>query len=277
MEDGQGFKFTPFKNSNRDMEFNEFLEFLFNIACAVYQIDPNEVGFMSWTSSNSMSASDNTQAKIDQSQDKGFVPLMQFLANTINSEVVDAIDPDYAFEWIGVDDEDEKAKLDRDKANVDMGKVTIAELRKRDDQEEILDEDGKPAAWTLAPANSTLIQVYMAKLNNKLQQENQQQQQAQQSMQQAQQGAQDKMTAEDAHKRQLEVMDKQHAQNMEVQGLQHKQNMEGKQADQKHQVNIEAMKQQALKNKDDKAPPKKDLKKSLNDEELEITVTWDNY
>src|SRR5690606_10799348 len=126
LEDGQGFKFTPFKQSNRDMEFNEFLEFLFNMACAVYQIDPNEVGFKSWTSGSGMTPSDNTQAKIDSSQDKGFIPLMDFLANNFNSEIVELLDEDFVFEWVGLSDEDEDKKLERMKQELESGVKTVA-------------------------------------------------------------------------------------------------------------------------------------------------------
>jgi hypothetical protein len=269
LSEGQGFKFTPFKQSNRDMEFNEFLEFLFNIACAVYQIDPNEVGFKSWTSqSGSMGQSDNTSVKIDQSKDKGFVPLMQFLANTFNTEIVDRIDDQYALMWIGVDDEDEKSKQERDKLNVDMGKITIAELRKRDDLEEILGDDGKPAPWTQAPANATLIQVYMAGMQ--AQQAEAQGDQAQAQTDQA--TMQGKLTADDAHNKQLEIMDKQHKQGLESKDMEHKQGLEKQANDHKHQQGLETMKQKSAKQS-------KPLKKSFDNEEddIEVVIEWDAY
>lgn len=169
MEDGQGFKFTPFKNSNKDMEFNQFLEFLFNIACAVYQIDPNEVGFKSWTSGRSMSQTDNTEAKIEQSRDKGFAPLMNFLSDTFNSEIMDRIDPEFAFTWVGLDEQDEAQKWEHIKSKLEAGVMTVAEVRKQEDLPEILGEDGKPAPWTQAPANPTLIQVFMNEMQMKQQ------------------------------------------------------------------------------------------------------------
>jgi len=270
ISEGAGVKFTPFHNSNRDMEFNEFLEFLFNIACAVYQIDPTEVGFKSWTSGNSMSASDNTEAKMDQSKDKGFIPLMQFLANTFNSQIVDHIDDEYCLMWVGIDEEDEDAKWNRYKIQIDSGVVQVAEVRKKEDMEEVLDEEGKPASWTLAPGNTVLMQVFMSELQAKQQAEQAEQQQAQQGQEQEQAQA----TSDDAHKKNLEVMDKQHGQSIDMQNLQHKHDMEGKSADQKHQTNIEAMKQKAAA----KAKPGQPIKKSLNDDEpLEVIIDWADY
>lgn len=189
MEEGQGFKFTNFKNSNRDMEFNQFLEFLFNLTCAVYQIDPNEVGFKSWTSGQGRYQSDNTEVKMESSKDKGFVPLMSFLSDTFNSEIIDQIDPNFAFEWVGVDEENEDLKLERMTKKLSAGLTTVAEIRRQNDEDDILDGDGKPAKWTYAPANPQLLQVYMNEIQQEQQKEMMTQQQAMQA-QQAQDGAQ---------------------------------------------------------------------------------------
>jgi hypothetical protein len=257
MEEGQGLKFTAFKNSNRDMEFNQFLEFLFNIACAVYQIDPNEVGFKSWTSGSGMTQSDNTSVKMDESKDKGFIPLMYFLSDTINSEIINLIDDRFVFEWVGVDEEDTDRKLEREKTKLDSGLMTVNMIRKENDQDEI-DED-----WANAPANAQLIQVYMAKMNQAMQSENEAKQQ-----EQAGANRENEMQDTDAsHKRQLEVMDKQHGQTLEQ-----------KKAEQEHQTNIEKMKAQAKPQQDKKPKPGDNLKKSLSeDDTIEVVVAWDDY
>lgn len=256
LEDGQGFKFTPFKNSNRDMEFNEFLEFLFNIACAVYQIDPNEVGFKSWTSGSGMTQSDNTQAKMDSSQDKGFHPLMDFLSDTFNSEIVDLIDEEFTFEWVGVSEEDADKKLEREEKEISMGKKTINEVRKEND----LDLISEP--WADAPANPQLIQVYM----NSLQQEQAKEQQAQQ---QEQAGVERQNAVEDEeanHNRQLEVMDKQHQQSLEAKKLDHA-----------HQTNLTKMTAEQKAKADGKK--KEQIKKSIENDfkSLGIDIDWSDY
>lgn len=245
-QDGAGFQWTPFKNSNKDMEFNQFLEFLFNISCAVYQIDPNEVGFKSWTAGNSMTRSDNTKEKMEGSKDKGFVPLMNFISDTFNSEVVDLIDDEFVFEWVGVDDEDEDNKLNRQKLEIDMGKKTIAEIRKEDDMEEILGNDGKPAAWTLAPANPQLLQVYMQEMQM-AQAEGDKEDQQKQSEVERQYALED---GEVGHARQLEIMDKQHQQTLEQKTMEQKM-----------------------------APKKEQLKKSIEDNfrQAGFEIDWQDY
>jgi hypothetical protein len=231
-EDGTGFNWTPFKNSNRDMEFNQFLEFLFNIACAVYQIDPNEVGFKSWTSnSGGMSQSDNTAEKNDMSKDKGFVPLMTFLSDTFNSEIVDLIDDEFEFQWIGVDEEDEDKKLERIKNEIDSGiKVPAMVWKELDaDVEELKAQNGgKLPDWAYAPANAQLIQVYTAGMQA------QQQQAANGTARRyATTATAGRPTAASLqwqtmqHKKQLEVMDKQHQQGIEQNQLQQKAQQQG--------------------------------------------------
>lgn len=293
LQDGQGFKFTPFKNSNRDMEFNEFLEFLFNIACAVYQIDPNEVGFKSWTSSNSMSQSDNTAEKLEQSKDKGFIPLMNFLSDTFNSEIVDQIDDNFEFAWVGVDEQDEAQKWEHIKAKLDAGVVTVAEVRKQEDLPEILGADGKPEPWTLAPANPQLIQVFM----NALQMQ-QQSQQAQLQDQNAQNDHDRQMEqAGQVHEQQLAQMDKQHALGMNAKMFDqdHDQNM--KQSDQEHQQNMAKMQANEQNNTEKlkannqmnmekfkaknapKTQAKGNMKKSMIDEKSlpDVPFDWEDY
>lgn len=246
MEDGQGVKFTPFKNSNKDMEFNQFLEFLFNIACAVYQIDPNEVGFKSWTSSRALQT-DNTEAKMEESRDKGFIPLMTFLADTFNSEIVDLIDEEFTFEWVGLHEEDEDRKLEREIKRLQAGMVTVNMIRKEKDEEEI------PEEWANAPANPQLLQVYM----NEKQIE---QQKAQQDLE-AQNAERETENGDKEYARQVEMMERQHAQAKEL-----------KQMEQEHQLRMAEY--QTRQNEKKEA-----LKKSIEDEFRKegIIIDWDEY
>lgn len=275
MSEGQGMQWTPFKQSNQDMQFNEFLEFLFNIACAVYQIDPNEVGFKSWTSnSGAMGQSDNTAEKISQSKDKGFVPLMYFLSNTFNHEVMHQLDPDYEFTWVGVDEEDEDRKLERQSKQAEMGLVTVAELRKADDREELINPaTGKPWLWTMAPANPQLIQVFMSESG---QGQPGQDPNADPNDPKAQ--AEAAQQADDQHGKQQEMADDGHEKKLEVMDKQHEQNMEAKEADQAHQIKMAKMHAENQAKAAKSAPkPGEKLKKGLDADPVEIVFNWREY
>jgi hypothetical protein len=315
LNDGQGFQWTPFKNSNRDMEFNQFLEFLFNIACAVYQIDPNEVGFKSWSSGgqSAMGQSDNTATKMEESKDKGFNPLMDFLSDTFNSEIVDLIDEDFEFQWVGVDDEDEDRKLERQQTELTMGTKTVSMIWSENDTdvEELKAQNGgKLPDWAFAPASPQLIQVYMAEVNQQNQMDMQQQQQDQASKQGEQQQQFQQAQADDQHKKQLEIMDKQHqnalqqsamnnmhdrtkqatdhknnvegkkmdfAHQKDMAKMQGQQNMEAKKADHSHQTNLAKMTAEQKAKQDQQK--KKQLKKSIEDEfkKAGFDIDWGDY
>lgn len=236
-KEGSGFQWTPLKQSNQDMQFNEFLEFLFNIACAVYQIDPNEVGFKSWTSkSGGMSQSDNTEEKMDKSKDKGLIPLMNFLSDTFNSEIVDQIDDQYAFYWVGLDEDDEDRKMERQEKQINSGVKTVAMVWAENDVDidEIKKQNGgELPKWANAPANATLIQVYMAESGMGQQTDPN----ADPDDPEAEQAS-----ADDQHGKALEMQDDGHGKQLEVLDKQHEQTMEQKQADQEHQLKMEKLK-----------------------------------
>ena len=282
VEDGQGINWTPFKQSNQDMQFNEFLEFLFNIACAVYQIDPNEVGFKSWTSSRaSLTSSDNTAERMERSQDKGFVPLMNFLANVFNHEILPLIDDEFEFTSVGLDEQDQDKKLERQVKQLGSGIITVAEARKADDRDELINPaTGKPWIWTQAPANPQLLQVFMAESGLNQPQggpgaqgsedgegaEDQDQRDAQQSGEQDEQ--QDKDPAEASHERELEKMERRHELELEQKKLEHEHQME------LEKLRAEARQQKVNKSLTETADPRN---APADDEAVEISITWSDY
>ena len=192
LEEGQGLKFTPFrKETSKDMEYHKWLEFLTNIACAIYQIDPSEIGFKAWSGSGGQGMnSEAEKSRLDYSQDKGLFPLMQFVEDTVNTEIIDRIDPEFKFSWVGLNEEDEELRNKQRGERLSSGFTTVDEERINDDKptvkEELLEAgvDEKLAEdlalWGKAPANSALIQVFMNSLQKQQQEEMMEQQMAMQ-------------------------------------------------------------------------------------------------
>ena len=180
LQEGQGLKFTPFKQSAKDMEFHQWLEFLTNVACAVYQVDPAEIGFKSWSGGGGKGVinSEAEASRLDHSQDKGFFPLMQFIANTINSELIDKIESDFVFEWVGLNDQNQDHLDQKRNERLTLGYTTINEERRQDNLpiiEEMLIDAGydKEQAKLLgqygdAPANAQLLQIFMQGLQQQM-------------------------------------------------------------------------------------------------------------
>jgi hypothetical protein len=197
-----------------------------------------------------MGKSDNTAEKMESSKDKGFIPLMNFVADTFNSEIVDRLSEDFEFQWIGVDEEDEDQRMERDKSALEAGIKTVNEVRKSRDLEVI------PAQWADAPANAQLIQVFMAESGLGQQQDpnaDPNDPNAEADIQQAQaddQHEKGKEMADDGHEKELEKMDKQHEQTIEAKKLDHA-----------HQLKMESVKA-ANAQKMAKDKPKDDGKKA---------------
>ena len=121
------------QKSNQDMQFSNWAEYLIRIICAVFKIDPAELGFM-FKSGGASGGDVNTSHKqrTDYSKDKGFVPLMRFWEEIINKHVLYRLNEQYGdkyeFAWTGLTVEDEAATLDMDIKKV-QNLYTVDEIR----------------------------------------------------------------------------------------------------------------------------------------------------
>lgn len=104
--------------SNKDMEFGKFQDFLIKIACAIFSIDPSEIGFPMNGGSEGGGGGifgDNNKERLKWSKDKGLKPLLKALQFWINKYIVSQIDPEYEFRFVGIeDDSDAQTELDND-------------------------------------------------------------------------------------------------------------------------------------------------------------------
>jgi hypothetical protein len=157
IDDAQGgVKFEKFSDfSNRDMQYNVWVEYLISSACAVYTIDPSEIGFVMKGAGGGPMVEASGGVKIDFSKDKGLRPLLKFLGSMFN-DLVAEMQPDLQFEWVGIDAMSETEKIELTTKKINSGIMTVNEARAIEDMDEI------KSNWANAPANSTLIQVYVA-------------------------------------------------------------------------------------------------------------------
>lgn len=126
-------KWIPLTQNHSDIEFQGWLQYLIKMICAIYQIDPQEIGIgmkEEGSKGNGMSG-DNTQEKIDLSRDKGLYPLLRFLENFINVNIIDDIDDEFYLEFVGLKDESMKDALNRQKEEAQF-KKTVNEIRAED-------------------------------------------------------------------------------------------------------------------------------------------------
>ena len=116
-------------NNNRDMEFSAWLNFLIKEVCALYQLDPAEIGYLFGNEgqSNSLNASGPSE-RILHSREKGLRPTLRALEGWLNRWVIDAFAPHLELSFVGIEADSEERRV---KATADKVKafLTINEAR----------------------------------------------------------------------------------------------------------------------------------------------------
>ena len=125
------------QKSNRDMEFSSWTEYLIKLACAIYCIDPSEIGWdISRGSGNSGLFEKSDAERIQNSKDKGLYPLLKFIQRKINKYIVEQINPDFEFVFMGLNGKTIEQELEMDVKKLNSFQ-TINEIRQKWDLPEI--------------------------------------------------------------------------------------------------------------------------------------------
>lgn len=138
------------QKNNRDMEYSSWIEYLIKIACAVYSIDPSEIGWdISRSNGNAGLFEGSQEQRLKHSKDKGLYPLLKFLQRKLNKYIVEQINPDFELVFVGLNGLtiEEELKMDIDKVNSFM---TVNEAREKYEM--------KPLEGGDAPNNSAFLQ-----------------------------------------------------------------------------------------------------------------------
>ena len=156
------------RGMNREMEYHQWLDWLLNIACALYQIAPEEIGIKSWGGGGESAPmfDKGPMAQLKHSKDKGLKPLLTWIAGIINKEIISEFYDDLVFKFINIEPEDEGVRTDLMTKRVSAGYETVNMARQKNGEPKIEE------TWADAPANPELMQVWS-------QEHEQQQQQAQ--------------------------------------------------------------------------------------------------
>ena len=133
-----GIEYVNVSQSNREMEFNQWINYLINIVCAVYAIDPAEINFSNNGGAAAQSSVFETsqEQKLKNSKDKGLKPLLRFIESIINKYIISRFSQDYVFAFTGLDDKSEEEKAELDSKQVKVWK-TVNEIRKEHGEEPI--------------------------------------------------------------------------------------------------------------------------------------------
>ena len=139
-----GLEYINVSQSNREMEFEKWLNYLINTACAVYQIDPSEINFPNRGGATGSSGGGlgegGIQDRISNSKDKGLRPLLRFIESLINRHIVSKFDERFVFTFTGFDQKSEAEKLEQKYKEVKFLR-TVNELREEEGMDPLEDGD----------------------------------------------------------------------------------------------------------------------------------------
>jgi len=150
-------QYINLQQSNRDMEFSAWFDFLIKVACAIYGMDPMEINFKygdSGGSGGSMFESSNKQ-KLAQSKDKGLQPLLRFIQHRLSSFLVHRIDEDFEFAFVGLDAQTPDELADLNTKQVTSYKM-VDEVRAEEDLPPLPDGEGQVILHAVWMQNKTM-------------------------------------------------------------------------------------------------------------------------
>ena len=105
-------QWIPMSGSAREMEYINFNSHVMRSICAQFQIDPIEVGLDYLTTANGRAASqakESGQFKITYSRERGLLPILYFIEDMINQDVIPSLDKElaakYKFKFVGYTDD----------------------------------------------------------------------------------------------------------------------------------------------------------------------------
>lgn len=150
------------QKNNRDMEYSSWIEYLVKLACAVYNIDPIEIGWDIARSSGNGGMFEGSQAdRLQHSKDKGLYPLLKFIQRKINKYIVEPINPDFEFVFMGLNGMTVSEELELDIKKI-TNFQTLNEIREKYDLKPVDDGD--------VVLNSTYVQMRNAAQSREQQQ-----------------------------------------------------------------------------------------------------------
>lgn len=96
-------EWVDLQKNNRDMEYTAWMEYLIKIACAVFSIDPTEIGWdISRSGSGGGMFEGSQKERLKNSRDKGLYPLLKFHQRKLNKYIVEQIHPDFELCFMGL-------------------------------------------------------------------------------------------------------------------------------------------------------------------------------
>ena len=155
-------QWVPMAGGSKDMEYLNYNQHLMRNICTQFQIDPVELGLDILGGGKSTGAGDGNETKIEFSREKGLYPILMFIEDFINKDILPAIDPIYAtkyrFQFEGYTDETPQTEVSLLQAEMTVNKTMndlLIAARKEKIKHPVGDLPMNQAFWALVEKNMT--------------------------------------------------------------------------------------------------------------------------
>ncbi len=143
MFQSEGLEYINLQLNNRDMEFNQWVEYLLKLSTALYGMDPAEINFDIARGGTSQSLFESpSEGRLNDSKENGLRPLLRFIARAINHYVLSPIDDHFYFDFVGLDELSEPDKMQLRTQEITTYK-TLDEVRAEADLPPLPDGSGQ--------------------------------------------------------------------------------------------------------------------------------------
>jgi hypothetical protein len=157
-------QWVPMSGSAKEMEYINFNNHLMRVICSMFQIDPVELGLEYLASANGRSPMQqaNNEYKIEYSRERGLYPILMFIEDLINSDLLPSLDKGlaekYKFVFTGYTDETPQTEIAQMQAEMTVWK-SMNDLLVQSQKEKIktpaADLPLNQAFWALVEKNYT--------------------------------------------------------------------------------------------------------------------------
>ena len=157
-------QWVPMSANAREMEYLNYNNHLMRILCAQFQIDPVELGLDYLISSNGRAPMQqaSNEYKITYSRERGLIPILMFLEDVMNADVLTALDPKiaakYKFVFTGMTEETPQTEIAQMQAEMTVWKTMndlLKQAQKDKIEEKVADLPLNQAFWALVEKNYT--------------------------------------------------------------------------------------------------------------------------
>jgi hypothetical protein len=158
-----GVEWVPMAGGSKEMEYLNYNMHLMRAICTQFQIDPVELGLdLLVTGGKAFASKDGNMAKVEFSRERGLYPLLMYIEDVVNRDIISAINPEYAkkykFQFEGYTDETPQTEVALLQAEMTVNKSMndlLAAARKDKIKHPVGDLNMNQAFWATVEKNMT--------------------------------------------------------------------------------------------------------------------------